>query len=108
MKLRPSLRQKKRYLAFELISSRAFPFADVEKEVFASLHHFLGDLGMAKAAPMLVKEKYKNQKFIIKVNHTAVDECKAGIMLLRKVKEFPVIPKSIITSGTLKKASSYL
>ena len=93
---------------FEIISSATFLLADVEKEVMAVLHQFLGDLGVARAGPLFVKEKYKNQKFIIKVNHTAVDECKAGIVLVKKIKNTPVIIKSVITSGSLKKASSYL
>ena len=108
MKLLPSLRQKKRYVVFEVISSKVFSLSEIEKEVTVALLQFLGELGLSKAMPLFVKEKYKNQKFIIKVNHTAVDECKAGVILLQKIKNEPVILKSIITSGSLKKASSYL
>ena len=108
MKLLPSLRQKKRYIVFEIISSKVFPLSDIESEVTLGLQRFLGELGMSRAMPMFVKEKYKNQKFIIKVNHTAVDECKAGIILIQKIKGVPVSMRSIIMSGSLKKASSHL
>lgn len=108
MKLLPSLRQKKRYVVFEIHSPKTFSFSEVKEEAENALRQFLGQLGMAKAGIMFVKEKYKNQRFILKVNHTMVDECKAGVMLIKKIKNIPVITRSVVVSGTLKKASSYL
>ena len=106
MKLLPSLKQKKRYLVFEI--NKALPVKDVQEEVEQALLLFLGQLGVAKASPLFLKEKYKDNKFIIKVNHTYVDECKSALILIKKIKNTPVLIRSIITSGTLKKASSYI
>ncbi len=108
MKLLPSLKSKKRYVVFEIISTKAFLFEEVEEAVLAALQHFLGELGVAHASPMLIKEKYKNNTFIIKVNPTYVKECIAALMLIKKIKNTPVIVRSKITSGTLKKSSSYI
>lgn len=108
MKLLPSLRQKKRYVVFEIHSSKAFSYSEVREEAEEALWQFLGQWGLAKAGVMFVKEKYKNQRFILKVNHTMIDECKTALMLIKKIKNIPVIPRSVVVSGTLKKASSYL
>lgn len=108
MKLLPSLRSKKRYIVFEIHSSRIFPFSEVRQEVEEGLLRFLGELGMAKAGVLFVKEKYKNQRFIIKVSHTMIDECRAGVILIKKIKNTPVLMRSLVVSGTLKKASTYI
>ena len=104
MKLLPALKQKKRYLVFEV--DQKFSTADLQNEVGKGLLLFLGQLGMAKSSPLFVK--HKNNRFIIKINHKWVDECKSALILIKKIKNKPVIIKSIVTSGTIKKASSYL
>ncbi len=101
MKLLPSLKQKKRYLVFEI--SETLPESALKEEVSLALYEFVGTLGVSKMSPLFVK--HKNNRFIIKVNHKYVDECKSALILIKKIKNKPVIVKSIITSGTLKKAS---
>ncbi|MDO8510695.1 MAG: Rpp14/Pop5 family protein [Nanoarchaeota archaeon] len=110
MKLKPSLKQKKRYVLFEIQAAKAFSLPDVAEAIEASLQRFLGELGLAKASPMLVKEKWneKKQRLVIKVNHDYVDELKSAIILNKKIKNTPVLIRSIVVSGTLKKISSYL
>ena len=107
MKLLPSLRQKKRYIAFE-VQGATCSLRDVATSVNGALLQFLGEFGMAKAAPMLLKEKYKNNHFIVKVNHKYVDECKSALILIKKIGGKDVIVKSLLTSGTLKKVSGAL
>ena len=106
MKLLPSLRQKKRYIVFEIKSETKFSLVDVKKEVEKAWLLFLGQLGMAKSSPLFIK--FKNNKFIVKINHKWVDECISAILLIKKIKNKPVIVRSIVTSGTIKKASTYL
>jgi len=128
MKLLPSLRQKKRYLVFEIISNKKFSSNEIEKEINQALLTFLGQLGLAKAAPIFIKsqklkvseglraskkpqsEKFNSQKqrFMLKVNHKHVSEAKAALTLIKKIKNTPIIIKSLITSGTIKKASEKL
>ena len=109
MKLKPSLKQKKRYILFEIQAANTFSLPEVAEIVESSLLRFLGELGLAKASPMLVKEKWdeKRQRFLIKVNHKYVDEIKSAVILNKKIKNTPVLIRSIVTSGTLKKISSH-
>ena len=104
MKLLPSLKQKKRYILFEIISDTTFSQTSIKKAAEQALQQFLGEYGLAKAAPLFVKQK-ENNKFIIKVNHNHLDSCKAAIILIKKIDNKPVVVKSVITSGTIKKAS---
>ena len=110
MKLLPSLRQKKRYVVFEIISDKKFSLSDVKEAVDSALSLFLGQLGLSRASPSLLKEKFsqEKQRFLIKVDHKHVDEVKAALILNKKIKNTPVVIKSVITSGTLKKLNSYL
>ena len=110
MKLLPSLRQKKRYLIFEIIAEGKFSFPEIKEELERVMKEFWGQLGLSKASPLILKERFNEdkQKFVIKVNHKYVDELKAALTLSKSIKNRPVIIKSIITSGSLKKASKYL
>ena len=110
MKLKPSLRQKKRYLVFELIADKKFSLSEVSEEVEKAIKEFFGQLGLSKASPLFLKEKFnqEKQKFVVKVNHKHVDELKAALTLSKSIKNTPIIIKSIITSGTLKKANAFL
>lgn len=106
MKLLPSLKQKKRYVVFEIVSGDNFSAAEIKPEVDTALLSFLGQLGLAKAVPLFIKAK--NNKFIVKVSHQFVDELRAALILIKKIKNKPVIVRSVITSGTIRKASACL
>ena len=110
MTLASSLRQKKRYVVFEIISDNSFSFPEIKEEIHLSLARFWGELGLSRACPILMEEKFnkEKQRFIIKVNHRYVDELKAGVILSKKIKNTPIILRSLTTSGTLKKASLFL
>mgnify|MGYP001574971700 CR=1 FL=1 len=110
MKLLPSLKQKKRYILFEIKPmsepmsvEHFFSFSDIQQEVDRALLLFLGRLGLAKAVPLLVKEQCEENRFTIKVNHQYVDEVKSAVLFIKSIKNSPVIVRSITTSGTLKK-----
>ncbi len=106
MKLLSSLKPKKRYVVFEIVAEQKFSVQDVEKVVFQALLTFLGELGVSNASPMFIKGK--NQKFMLKVNNKYVKEVQAAVILIKTIKNNPVIIKSLITTGTIKKANTFL
>ncbi len=110
MKLLPSLRERKRYVVIEAITEKKFSFLEIKEALEHIFHSFWGILGMSKAAPHILKEKWNQarQRLIIKVSPTAVDELKAALLLSKRIKNTPIILRSIRVSGTLKQASSYL
>lgn len=106
MKLLPSLRQKKRYLVFEIISNSTFTPEEIKQEVYRTLFHFLGEWGLVRVGLIFVK--IAPPRFMLKVNHNIVDEVKAALTLSKKIKNTPLIMKSVIVSGTIKQADTHM
>ena len=105
--LLPSLREKKRYLAYEVISKNKFNDAiSVNKAIYDAANGFLGTLGMAKAGILAIDDKWndKTQRGIIRVNNKHVNELKASLIFVKNIQGNEAIVKSVGASGILKKA----
>jgi ribonuclease P/MRP protein subunit POP5 len=105
----PSLREKKRYLVFEVISKQKIQnFKEVSQAIQNSALMFLGQLGMAKAGTIILKDKWNKdmQRGIIKVNHKEVDNLRAALTFTERIEGKEVIVRSVGVSGILKKAEN--
>ena len=105
----PSLREKKRYLAFEIISKEKISdFLLVSNAIWNCSFHMLGRLGAAKAGiiPLANKWNPSLQRGIIKVSHKHVDALKSSLMFADKIGVKDVIIRSLGVSGILNKAES--
>ena len=105
--LLPSLREKKRYLVFELISKERISDCNtVSKAIMEHSLQLLGLLGIVKAGIIVLNNKWNSalQRGIIKVSHKYVDALKAALMLTNKINDTEVIFKSIGVSGILNKS----
>ena len=101
----PSLREKKRYIVYEIKSEKTLKFGEVKQELEKKMVQFLGELGYGKAGVM-VMDNWENNKGIIKTNTKYVDEVKTAIALTEKVGNQKVIVRSVGVSGILKKAKN--
>jgi RNase P/RNase MRP subunit POP5 len=107
--LLPSLKERKRYLVFEIISKNEISdFMAVKDEITASMASLIGDLGMAKANVRFIDEKTKANKGLIMLNHDFVGQLRASLALIRTIKGIPAIARSIGVSGMIDKAEAYL
>ena len=105
----PSLREKKRYLVFEVISKEKINDAEsVSNAIWNCSLQFLGQLGTAKAGIIVLNNKWdpQLQRGIIKVGHKNVDALKSALMLADKIGSREVIFRSLGVSGILKKAEN--
>jgi len=105
----PSLREKKRYLAFEVISKERMSSAEeVSEAIWDCSLRFLGQLGTARAGLMVLNNKWdaQRQRGIMKVGHKHVDALKAALMFASKIKNNDVIFRSLGVSGILRKAEN--
>src|SRR3989344_1987708 len=95
----PSLRKKKRYIAFEVISKgKIAEFEPVSKEIMRAAHHCLGMFSMADAGIMPLANKWdaEKQRGILKVNHKQVDAVKASFVFADKRDvDTLVVPESV-------------
>jgi len=104
--LLPSLREKKRYLAYEIISKGKFHDAvHINNVILDVTKDFLGDLGMARAGIIPLNEKWNEdmQRGIMRVNNRHVDDLKASFVFVKNISGKDVIVKSVGASGILKK-----
>ncbi len=105
--LLPTLKEKKRYLAFEIISkSRIKAFSEVSKAIWGSTLAYAGTKGTARMGIWVLPEKYNadKQRGLIRVTHRSLDELKASLALINQMEQQPVIVRSIGASGILAKA----
>ena len=105
--LRPSLREKKRYVAFEVISQTSESMASVATAIEQSFHDLYGAMGVASAGLLFIKEKYNpgRQRGIIRVTHTSVQPLMASFAWLQSCNGTPAIVCSRACSGMLNKAA---
>ena len=108
--LMPSLREKKRYLAFEVISDGKVHADAVENSVFSAVKDLTGSLGMARAGLLFLRDKWneEKQRGLIRVSHKSVDELRSSLAFIKDIENKEVIVRSIGLSGVLRKAALYL
>lgn len=105
--LLPTLREKKRYLAYEVISAHKFNDAfEVSKAIMDAAKDFLGNAGMARAGVIAMDDQFnqKLQKGIIRVNNRHLDNLRASLLFVEEINGEGAIIKSVGASGVLKKS----
>jgi RNase P/RNase MRP subunit POP5 len=104
--LLPSLREQNRYVLFEVMSGKQHEYIDVASAVLQECKSYFGVVGFAKAGPMIIRNKWDSEKQtgILKVDRKYVDWAKAAFIMIKSIKENPVIVRSKTVSGILKKA----
>jgi ribonuclease P/MRP protein subunit POP5 len=99
----PSLREKKRYIVFEILGNKINEKI-AQKEINNSLLKFLGELTISRAQTKLITDSWKNNKGIIKVNIKYLNDTKLALGLIKQIDNKKVIVNVIGVSGILKKA----
>jgi len=110
--LLPSLKERKRYLAFEIISEQ--PIKDlkaVSESIWQSTLNFLGENTAGEAGIWILQDKYNKtkQRGLIKVNNKHLERLKTSLMLVKSINKINVTLHTLGVSGVLKKAeNSYI
>lgn len=98
----PSLREKKRYIAFEVISEERLDKNMVNNAIFDANKSYLGELGCAKANFKVLDYDENSKKGMIKASNKYIDYVKASLSLIKRIKNTKVIIKTMGVSGTIK------
>jgi ribonuclease P/MRP protein subunit POP5 len=103
----PTLKEKKRYLAFEIVSnSKIKDFKVISEQIMAKSLELIGQLGVAKAGVNIISDCWNPelQRGIIRINHNHVDKIKSALTFVDKIGNEEVVVKSVGVSGILDKA----
>jgi len=100
--LLPTLREKKRYLVYEVISEDRISQNETQKIISSEFEAFVGRLGSGKAGLIFLKD-WMNNKGIVRINNKYLDYLKASLCDIRKEN---MLLKSVGVSGILKQARS--
>ena len=96
--LLPSLRERKRYLAYEVMSKYKFNDAvHVNKVILDAAKEFLGSMGMANAGILALNDKWDKelQRGLLRVNNKHVNNLKASLIFVKNNPFFS--PEIILT-----------
>lgn len=107
--LSPTLRERKRYVVFEILSDKPLQYAkDISKAIETSLISLVGSIGSSKAGLLFLNDRYdtKHQRGIVRVAHTSVDELISAMTLVSSIDSHPVTIRTLGVSGIMKKALS--
>lgn len=102
--LPPSLREKKRYVKFKVISEKPITYPELEASVFNYFLDFYGEFGFSELSVWLIKNLWdeKEQIGVIRCNNKSVQKVLAGLALISKIGDSRVIFKILKISGTIK------
>lgn len=110
MKLRklPSMKERKRYIAFRVLSDRPkYPldFQAVRDAVFNSVLNWLGEETSARAGVWMIKNLWdqKMQRGTIRCNRRETDLVKTALAMVHQIGDQRVIIQSLRITGTIKR-----
>lgn len=104
-RLLPSLRAKKRYLAFELFSESQEPISrsDIVREIMSSASALLGDIRASECE--LKVFGFEDNKGMLQCSHIRVKETRAVIAAITRISGKRAILHVLGTSGTVKRGN---
>jgi len=104
-RLLPSLRAKKRYLAFELISESQEPISrsDIVREIMSSASALLGDIRASECELKVLG--FEESKGMLQCAHIRVKETRAVLAAITRISGKRAILHVLGTSGTVKRGN---
>ncbi len=108
--LLPTLREKKRYIVFEVISKLPHSFEAVSRVIQGSILAFIGVKGAAQAGVIVLKDRfdYAKQQWILKVANIYINDLKASLALAKEIGGNKIIIRVKGVSGILKKTARFM
>lgn len=104
----PTLRPKKRYIVYEIISEQKIEYNDITEAVMESALALFGDTGTAEMDLWHIKNLYseEKQRGVIKCRHVCVEKTRLAIAAAKFAGETKAIFNIMGVTGTLKNAQA--
>ncbi|MBI2565081.1 hypothetical protein HYV79_03795 [Candidatus Woesearchaeota archaeon] len=104
--LLPSLREKKRYVLFEILSNKQHDAKSIINSLTHNYTQFHGELNLAHAGLLPLFDTFSKNKGIIRINNLHVDDLRAALTLVSSIDQEQVIMRSLSVSGVLNKVKN--
>lgn len=101
--LPPTMRTKKRYIFFQLNSSKPLNAREVSSAVLNECSYLFGSIGVSKMNLQLIDFNSFSGEGILRCAREKLDETKSALLFVKNINGFPVRPQILKVSGTLKK-----
>jgi len=101
--LPPTLRDKHRYIAFQVIGERGFKKDEIKRAIWEASLSTPGTLGSARAKPWFIKFDEKSQTGIVRVDRKHVEELRFALTLVTEINGSKAIFRTLGVSGTIKR-----
>jgi len=98
-----SMRRKKRYIGFIVLSEEKIELTDLESAITQSLLDMYGSKGFAELWYKFLKDTWDGKRGIIRCAHTKTEDVIAGIGAIERIGDSRVNFKILKVSGTIKK-----
>jgi ribonuclease P/MRP protein subunit POP5 len=102
MKTLPTLREKKRYIAFEIMAEQPITRSDMSLEVFNSICSLFGDTGASKINAALLS--YDGKYGIVRCERDKTIDTRAALACIYSIRRSRVSILVLGISGTVKGA----
>lgn len=102
MKTLPVLREKKRYIAFRIISEGAINRKELSDELFYSICSLFGDIGASEINPSLIS--YDRKYGILRCSRDRTQDARAALACINRIKGGNVSIMVLGISGTIRGA----
>ena len=100
--LLPSLKEKKRYLVFEIISDK--PIKSPLEELTKKINELLGIYDSARASILPITYSEKTKKGIIKISNTEKDKVIGTLAFIKDIQKTDAIIKPLFLTGIIDRA----
>ncbi|AMM54698.1 ribonuclease P protein component 2 [Pyrococcus kukulkanii] len=101
--LPPTLRDKYRYIAFQVISEQPFTKGDIKEMIWSTILRVLGEVGTSMAKPWLIKFDEKSQTGILRCDRNYVEHVRFSLALIVEFKGRKVLVRTLGVSGTIRR-----
>jgi len=104
----PTLRNKKRYVVFELIAEREISEFALKNSLSRLFFDLFGQYGFSHSNYSFVLFNSKTRRAIIKCRRSWKEKTKTALLFLEKIDSIACIPRIITVSGSAKKAKKFV
>ena len=104
----PTLRERNRYMTFEVKSQRPLERKEVVNAVWSSLTRTHGEIGASKTSLWVMDWNPEKRRGVLKINHDSKEMIRSALAVIKDVNKTPARFQVLHTSGTLKKAREFM